>query len=750
MKRVMLFLLLSALVVSGCVFPANQHQTLNPLCWLWEKEVCVQYKEETHDILYRSFPYDFDKLQADYDKEYEYIFNRRKQRLTTQPPANLTGLALSGGGIRSANFQLGLLQALVKRPDPNDDQSKSLFEKIDYMSSVSGGSYIAGWMQAHLGARPEFDDRGWHVGTDDPAELLADTGDFVQHLRSHTGFLRGEGFWEGPKIIWDWLWRWPLSLAWDLGLHVKTVPQIGNTVHQVYPYRDRIADTYLRGTETAKLAPSVGDPDRHLSPYIIINGNLVNGGPRPGEKYSPWSPNYNFEFTRDFTGSDGLGYVKTKGFGWPVYDFEYKNDGSLPTRPTGVKVKVPDQVKIEYPTIASDPQDDGPNPKKDDPGEPLVRNQELLVRINETVKDIPIWDDERGEIVKVEVTVKHPCDVFPQIKPAKSKELRFKVKIREIGPPCFRLADAMTVSGAALDITSKFGEDIRADLARIAAVKAAAPLNLNWGYQTWNFAQVRRYEDDAQWIKEKDPLWDNVNMLTFNRFFLPTTNDPWIELTDGAFFDNLGAFSLLRRGVQHIIVSDATFDPNWNYHYLKRFRDLVEDHPKKQLRWCNPEDFPKDHEIVWYRKFWIQRPDNTFTVIHYLKPYAYNPNDLFSKNNKLDPSKDPSDPSQPQYPFIGEHPGPMSDLQIPKYLNAKHLVAEGDKRSVKWTKHVNAFAKSPDAKGFPQTTSWMQWYDMEEFEAYRRLGFLMGRAYLFDIEFNSEALKPPPSVSCAE
>ena len=43
------------------------------------------------------------------------------------------GLALSGGGIRSASFNLGVLQALAK---------EGCLEKIDYLSTVSGGGYI--------------------------------------------------------------------------------------------------------------------------------------------------------------------------------------------------------------------------------------------------------------------------------------------------------------------------------------------------------------------------------------------------------------------------------------------------------------------------------------------------------------------------------------------------------------------------------------------------------------------------------
>ena len=45
----------------------------------------------------------------------------------------LVGLALSGGGIRSATFGLGLLQALAR---------KDLLRRVDYVSTVSGGGYI--------------------------------------------------------------------------------------------------------------------------------------------------------------------------------------------------------------------------------------------------------------------------------------------------------------------------------------------------------------------------------------------------------------------------------------------------------------------------------------------------------------------------------------------------------------------------------------------------------------------------------
>ncbi len=50
-----------------------------------------------------------------------------------------TAICLSGGGIRSAAFALGVLQALARL---------RLLSQFDYLSTVSGGGYIGGWLSA--------------------------------------------------------------------------------------------------------------------------------------------------------------------------------------------------------------------------------------------------------------------------------------------------------------------------------------------------------------------------------------------------------------------------------------------------------------------------------------------------------------------------------------------------------------------------------------------------------------------------
>lgn len=53
----------------------------------------------------------------------------------------LTALCFSGGGIRSATFGLGIVQALAK---------EGWLEKFDYLSTVSGGGYLGSWLSAWI------------------------------------------------------------------------------------------------------------------------------------------------------------------------------------------------------------------------------------------------------------------------------------------------------------------------------------------------------------------------------------------------------------------------------------------------------------------------------------------------------------------------------------------------------------------------------------------------------------------------
>lgn len=629
---------------------------------------CQTVPTKTYEVRQRAFTYNPAQLVQDYQEEYAYIERRRHSVLNglaeavtdrlapvSTVPGHLKGLAFSGGGIRSATFHLGILQAL---------QDMKTLPAIDYLSTVSGGSYIAGWMLAHLGT-PQDDAYGNLVQTHDPGELLDPNGDFVTHLRHRSGFIKEGGFWEGPKLVWSYLWRLIPYYVWDIGLHIKTPPDIGNELHLFTPYQDRIELTYLRGKQGSPLI-RLNRKDAQ-APYLIINGNLVNRGrPRayPNEVDRPYRDNFNFEFTRDYTGSDGLGYIQTAGFGLPVVQAQ-------------------------------------------------------------TAEGEPAWFNPRK--VVVEDRTEGTCD--------RPRAERIQAKA------CVKLSEAMTASGAGLDLDSLVEEWYHDDIVRLLMSFVTAPFNVNNEYQTWNYA--RRYNTTLSTI------WDYFLMVTIQRIW-PDTKSRWIEITDGSFYDNLGAQTLLRRQVAHLIVGDATLDTTWQYDYLYNLQKRIKGYFGPGVEWCG--EIPPKNEIVWYRRFWVKRPDGALSVIHYLKPYAYNPH-LFKKNPLL---------SAPGKIFVGAEPESgrsmttqplMSPPVNPSHLDGDRLlprIADDRARAQAQLalKKVLRFVDSPKGEEFPQTSTIFQWYELEEFEAYRHLGYLMGWAYLSGLEFSEAELAP--AAACKE
>jgi Patatin-like phospholipase len=86
-------------------------------------------------------------LEDAFPNEIEPVHNIRLaavcQRLHAARPA---ALSLSGGGIRSGTFALGLLQGLARH---------DLLKGFDYLSTVSGGGYIGGWLTAWIHRHPD-------------------------------------------------------------------------------------------------------------------------------------------------------------------------------------------------------------------------------------------------------------------------------------------------------------------------------------------------------------------------------------------------------------------------------------------------------------------------------------------------------------------------------------------------------------------------------------------------------------------
>ena len=104
--------------------------------------------------------------------EAEIIEGRRRVAgLKTSAGHDAVGLALSGGGIRSATFCLGVVQVLSER---------GLMKDVDYLSTVSGGGYTGSFISSLIGSGASFDQLGCPFGPDTAP---------VRHIRQNAKYL---------------------------------------------------------------------------------------------------------------------------------------------------------------------------------------------------------------------------------------------------------------------------------------------------------------------------------------------------------------------------------------------------------------------------------------------------------------------------------------------------------------------------------------------------------------------------------
>lgn len=124
-------------------------------------------------------------LLPDYvlSKEREYIHERRAAA-DVAADAPLVGMALSGGGIRSATFALGVLQSIA---------GANVLRLVDYMCTVSGGGYMGSCLSSLLTIDAESDAEQWpakeRFNLAGRMPLSGDSPDQMHHLRTHGDFL---------------------------------------------------------------------------------------------------------------------------------------------------------------------------------------------------------------------------------------------------------------------------------------------------------------------------------------------------------------------------------------------------------------------------------------------------------------------------------------------------------------------------------------------------------------------------------
>ena len=183
------------------------------------EKLLILDKTLVDQLLQHKAPLSFEQVFASELQEIELNRKRRdsEQRITTeraiitngeeQPNSDpyqvarqmhLHGLAFSGGGIRSATFNLGILQGLA---------TQNMIGRFDYLSTVSGGGYIGSWLAAWIkreGSVVKVSDR---LCTDKSPDPLGEELRPIRWLRMYSNYF-------APQASFMSADSWTIAITW--------------------------------------------------------------------------------------------------------------------------------------------------------------------------------------------------------------------------------------------------------------------------------------------------------------------------------------------------------------------------------------------------------------------------------------------------------------------------------------------------------------------------------------------------------
>jgi hypothetical protein len=411
------------------------------------------------------------------------------------------GLALSGGGTRSASFCIGVLKGL---------QEEGVLGNVDIISSVSGGSYASYWyFSQHYYRRtaepssaaaieadifrtewqPKDGDRP-RTNLDDPSGYQSQRflahGSRILNIEHRPGFLN------------TWVLN-PLTLVWTVSDLLVSLPfhWVMNGVFdwEVPPHPARCA--YLHGLErTYGQVPA----DPNLKHFLNEGGGVWKRVPLIREAI-PWGKPLTLDELRAFL-------VEQQARGQRLPYFVINTTGGV-----GTDVGVP---------------------KANEPG----------MTMGSRIYEFTPWS--------------FGSSLFGY---APAAELSRRLTMAKI----------VAASGAAVD-RQYAGVEITGESMRHARSSAALldVLNLNLGYFVSNPnapTAPKVLQNLLPW-----PLYWGCDLALQKAM----PNRPLsVSLSDGGHSDNLGAYSLIRRGVERIIIVDAERDPNSEFVAAHRLRKQI-------------------------------------------------------------------------------------------------------------------------------------------------------------------------------
>lgn len=225
-------------------------------------------------------PKSFDDVLAE-----EQASIRLRRRLLNQVPEHEAdpagevddafGIALSGGGIRSASFNLGLLQAFAEQ---------RLLSNADYLSTVSGGGYIGSWLAAWIKRDGDIRNVEQQLMTDRddqaqgrpqlapgvPACPVEEEPEPVRHVRANSNFLAPRSGLFTPD-------SWTLIAIYIRNVFLNSLVLLPTVVACIFAAM-WWASLHFRGNAEAMLNPSWIDRASWQLPVVVAAVLLFVGG----------------------------------------------------------------------------------------------------------------------------------------------------------------------------------------------------------------------------------------------------------------------------------------------------------------------------------------------------------------------------------------------------------------------------------------------------------------------------------------
>ncbi|RMD96580.1 MAG: hypothetical protein D6814_11125 [Calditrichaeota bacterium] len=149
-----------------------------------EKRVVDGKQQFTAEV----FPAEINEIKSRRQKVLGQVHEKLDKATSPNTNLGLVGLAFSGGGIRSATFNLGVSQAMVKY---------GVFKYVDYLSTVSGGGFIGSCLSSVLNTPytgPDFKNFPFHhePGVEEPLAF--------RYLRNNSNYLAPGGMLDKLRI----------------------------------------------------------------------------------------------------------------------------------------------------------------------------------------------------------------------------------------------------------------------------------------------------------------------------------------------------------------------------------------------------------------------------------------------------------------------------------------------------------------------------------------------------------------------